>query len=234
MREEVESIINPFDEFALELALELKETHGACVTALSMGPPQAKSALREALARGVDDAFLISGAEFAGSDTWATSYALAQSIRNLAKRPDLILFGKQAVDGDTAQVGPGVSEFLDMPLVTYVISLKLEDGKFIAETLTEEGTDIVKGELPAVVTVSRGGAVPRFASLGGWMRSLSCQIPVWSAVEISADPGLIGLKGSPTRVKEIFAPLRRCGGVKIDARENSTVGVEAVLEILRK
>lgn len=234
MREGVESIINPFDEFALEQALELKELHGAQVTVLSMGPPQAESALREALARGADQAILLSDRAFAGSDTWATSYTLARSIQKMPDFPDLILFGKQAIDGDTAQVGPGVSEFLNLPLVTYVTSLVVEGRIFTAETLMEEGVDVVQGDLPAVMTVSKGGVIPRFASLSGWMHAASAVIPLWGATDIDADPAMTGLDGSPTRVKEIFAPLVREGGIRVDARENPDNGVKAILEAVKK
>lgn len=234
MREGVESIINPFDEFALELALELKELHDAHVTVLSMGPPQAESALREALARGVDDVVLLSDRAFAGSDTWATSYVLAQAIRRLPDSPDLILFGKQAIDGDTAQVGPGVSEFLDYPLITYATSLVVDGAQFSAETLMDEGVDVIEGSFPAVVTVSKGSSAPRFASLRGWMNASSAEIPVWGAADIAADLTQTGLDGSPTRVKEIFAPLARAGGQKFDAREDPASGIKAILEALKR
>ncbi len=232
MREGVESILNPFDEFAMELALELKGVHRARVTALSMGPLQAERVLREALARGADDAVLLSDRAFAGSDTWATSYALSQAIRKMPKSPDLILFGKQAIDGDTAQVGPGVSEFLGMPLVTYATSLSIEGDLFSSETLMDDGVDVVQGKLPAVVTVAKGGCVPGFASLSGWMRAASAVIPCWNAVDIAADPALIGIDGSPTRVKEIFAPPVRSGGLRVEAREDAGKGVKAVFGAL--
>lgn len=135
MREGVESILNPFDEFALEEGLRLKDLHGARVTVLSMGPPQAERVLREALARGADDAVLLTDPAFAGSDTWATSCTLACAIRKINPHPDLVLFGKQAIDGDTAQVGPGVAEFLNLPLVTFAISIKVEGDIFVAETM---------------------------------------------------------------------------------------------------
>ena len=230
MREGTEGIINPFDEFALEMALELKELHGAYVTVLSMGPPQAESALREALARGADQVLLLSDRAFAGSDTWATSYTLALAIRNLPGKADLIFFGKQAIDGDTAQVGPGVSQFLDMPLITYVSSLKIDAEEFTAETLMDDGIDIIQGRYPAVITVSKGRTAPRFASLSGWIKAGESEISTWSAEDINADPALTGLDGSPTRVREIFAPPSRKGGVRIDAREKPEDAVRAIIE----
>ena len=206
MREGVESILNPFDEFALEEALRLKDIYGARVTALTMGPPQAKAVLREALARGADDAVLLTDIAFAGSDTWATSYTIACAIKKINPDPDLVLFGKQAIDGDTAQVGPGVSEFLDLPLVTFAISIKVDGEKFSAETMMDEGVDIVEGRLPVVATIAKGRSAPRFATLGRWMKASKAQITHWGADDIEADSAMIGLDGSPTRVVEIFAP----------------------------
>ena len=233
VREGVESIINPYDEFALEVALELKERDGSRVTALCMGPAQAESALRGALARGVDEAILLSGREFAGSDTGATSYALAGGIRKMGHPPDLVLFGKQAVDGDTAQVGPGVSEFLGMPVVVNAVALRVAGGALVAETLGDEGVDVIEGSLPVVVTVAKGGAAPRFATLGGRLHAESAVVPVWGAGDIGADPALTGLEGSPARVKRGFPPTARAGGRRIDARGNSEEAVNAILETLK-
>ena len=233
MREGVESILNPFDEFALEEALTLKDTHGARVTALTMGPPQAKAVLREAVARGADDAVLLTDIAFAGSDTWATSYTIACAIKKINPNPDLVLFGKQAVDGDTAQVGPGVSEFLGLPLVTFATSFKVDGENFSAETMMDEGVDIIEGPLPVVATVAKGSSAPRFASLSGWLKAAKAQITVWGALDIEADPSMTGLDGSPTRVVEIFAPPLRGGGVKVDAREDAGAAVKMILEKVR-
>jgi electron transfer flavoprotein beta subunit len=189
--------------------------------------------LREALARGVDRVILLSGREFAGSDTWATSYALACAVRKLEQQPQLILFGKQAIDGDTAQVGPGVSEFLDLPLITFASSLKVKGDAFCAETLMDEGVCVIESRFPAVVTVAKGSSSPRFASLNGWMQASSADIPLWDSADIGADPAMTGLDGSPTRVKEIFAPPTRKGGQRIDARDNSEEAVNAILEALK-
>ena len=146
MREGVESIVNPFDEFALEQALELKDRFGARVSVVSMGPPQAKTVLRDALARGADDAHLISSRAFGGADTLATSYTIALAVKKICGgAPDLVLFGKQAIDGDTAQVGPGVSEFLDVPLVTYVKKLEVEADASGAPVAAGAGSDSKTG-----------------------------------------------------------------------------------------
>ncbi len=233
MREGVESIMNPFDEYALEEALRLKDVTGARVTVISMGPPQADVVLREAMARGADDGVLLTDRAFAGADTLATSYAIAQAIKKINARPDLVLFGKQAIDGDTAQVGPGVSEFLDMPLVTYVKSVKVSDGVFTAETLMDEGVDVLEGRLPAVMTVVKEASTPRFASLSGWMSAKSAEIPRWGAKDVGAVAEMCGLDGSPTKVVKIFAPPTKTGGLKMDGREAPEAAVQAIVKLLQ-
>ena len=220
MREGVESIVNPFDEYALEQALALKDAVGACVTVISMGPPQASAVLREALARGADRAFLVSSRAFGGADTLATSYTISQAILKAGDgaKPDLVLFGKQAIDGDTAQVGPGVSEFLDMPLVTYVKELNVDAaaGSYSATTVMDDGERVVEGSFPAVMTVLKEAATPRFAPLAGAMSAAKAKIEVLDEKAIGADPVKIGLKGSPTKVVTIFPPPTRGGGRKIE------------------
>ncbi len=217
MREGVEAILNPFDEYALEQALALKDRAGARVVAISMGPPQAKAVLRDALARGADDAFLVSSRAFGGADTLATSYTLAKAITAACggETPDLVLFGKQAIDGDTAQVGPGVSEFLDVPLVTYVRELAVDaNASFRAVTVMDDGEHVVEGALPAVMTVVKESAAPRFASLAGALAARAKEIVVLDEKAIGADAALIGLNGSPTKVVRIFPPPAKGGGEK--------------------
>ena len=213
VREGVESIVNPFDEYALEQALALKDSAGARVTVVSMGPPQACAVLRDALARGADEAFLASSRAFGGADTLATSYTLSCAILAACggAKPDLILFGKQAIDGDTAQVGPGVSEFLDMPLVTYVKELRVDKASmsFSATTVMDDGECVVEGTLPAVMTVLKEAAVPRFAPLSGAMSAAKAKITVLDEKAVGAAPENIGLKGSPTKVVTIFPPPSR-------------------------
>jgi len=236
MREGVESIVNPFDEYALEEALRLKDEAGAHVTVVSMGPPQAMAVLREALARGADDAFLVSSRAFGGADTLATSYTLAMAIKKACdgKTPDLVLFGKQAIDGDTAQVGPGVSEFLGVPLVTYVkqISLKDGNGNFVVTTVMDDGEHVIEGNFPAVMTVLKEASTPRFAPLSGAMRAAKAEISVLDEKAISADPIRIGLKGSPTKVVTIFPPPVKGGGEKVDARGDAAAGAKAIAKFL--
>jgi electron transfer flavoprotein beta subunit len=212
----VVSIINPFDENAVEAALVLKEQHGAKVTVMTMGPPQAESALRETIAMGVDDVVLLSDRAFAGSDTWATSYALAKGIAHLEEKPDLILFGKQAIDGDTAQVGPGVAEFLNLPIITYVRKVEIAGPLANVERVFEDGYERMEAELPLVLTVLKEMNVPRMASLRGRMKAKKAEIKKWTAAEIGADPDNTGLAGSPTKVVKIFSPPKKTGGIKIE------------------
>jgi electron transfer flavoprotein beta subunit len=212
IREGVESVINPFDAYAIEEAVRLKERMGGKVTVITMGPPQAESALKEAVSLGCDEAVLVSDRKFAGSDTWATSYTLSAAIRKLGAF-DVILCGKQASDGDTAQVGPGISAHLDIPQVTYV--KKIEEITAVAakvQRMTEEGYDIVETPLPCLLTVVKEINTPRLPSLRGMMRAKSAKIIKWTADDIEADPNLLGLDGSPTRVVKIFTPAPRKGG----------------------
>jgi len=234
MREGVESIVNPFDEFALEEALKLKDAHGARVTVISMGPPQAEVVLREAMARGADDVVLLTDRAFAGADTLATSYAISQAIKKINARPDLVLFGKQAIDGDTAQVGPGVSEFLNYPLVTYAKSIKVEGDTYTVETMMDEGVDVIEGKLPVVMTVVKEASTPRFATLSGWMQAKKADIPRWGAKDVDADLTMCGLDGSPTKVVKIFAPPVKTGGTRMDGREQPSAAVDAIVKLLQE
>ncbi|MDO8535782.1 MAG: electron transfer flavoprotein subunit beta/FixA family protein [Candidatus Omnitrophota bacterium] len=212
IREGVESIINPFDTYAIEEAVRLKERFTGKVTVVTMGPPQAESALKEALSLGCDEGILVSDRKFAGSDTWATSYTLACAIKKIGAF-DIILCGKQASDGDTAQVGPGISTHLNVPQVTYVKKIEeIKDGKAKVERMTEEGYDIVETPIPCLFTVVKEINTPRLPSLKGMMRAKSAKIIQWTAADINCEPRNIGLDGSPTRVVKIFTPAPRKGG----------------------
>ena len=238
MREGVESIVNPFDEYALEEGLRLKDAVGARVTVISMGPPQATVVLKEALARGADDAFLLSSRAFGGADTLATSYTIAMGIKKACggKIPDLVLFGKQAIDGDTAQVGPGVSEFLGVPLVTYVKSLQVGAGSsaYTVTTVMDDGEHVIEGSFPAVMTVLKEASTPRFAPLAGAMRAAQTAVTVLDEKAIGADPIRIGLTGSPTKVVTIFPPPVKGGGEKVDVRGDGAAGARAIADFLTK
>ena len=212
IREGVKSIINPFDMYAIEAGVRLKEQVGGKVTAISMGPPQAEGALREAISMGVDEGVLVCDRAFAGSDTWATSYTLAGTIKKLGNF-DVIICGKQASDGDTAQVGPGIATHLNIPQVTYVKKIEeVTSGSMRVERLMEEGFEIIRVPVPCLLTVVKELNEPRLPSLKGMMRAKSAKISVFSQKELALDEQLIGLCGSPTQVVKIFTPPPRKGG----------------------
>ncbi|HOX09993.1 MAG TPA: electron transfer flavoprotein subunit beta/FixA family protein [Candidatus Omnitrophota bacterium] len=215
MREGVQSIVNPFDMYAIEEALRIKEKLGAAttkITVLTMGPQQAEEALREAVSMGVDEMVLMCDRAFAGSDTWATSYTLAKGIQKLGKF-DLIICGKQAIDGDTAQVGPGIAATLDIPQVTYVKKTEeIKEGSARFERMTEEGYEVIETPLPCLITVVKEINIPRLPSLKGKIKAKQSKATVICANDIDADPERLGLKGSPTVVNKIFSPPKRTGG----------------------
>ena len=212
IREGVKSIINPFDMYAIEEAVQLKERFGGKVTIVTMGPPQADAALREAISMGADEGILVCDRAFAGSDTWATSYTLAGAIKKLGSF-DLIICGKQASDGDTAQVGPGISTHLNIPQVTYVKKVEEATDKLMrVERMLEEGFEIIQTPLPALLTVVKEINEPRIPSLKGLMRAKNAKITMFTQKELDLDPQQIGLCGSPTQVVKIFTPTPRVGG----------------------
>ena len=211
IREGVAAMINPFDMYAIEEALRIKERMGGKVTAISMGPPQTEDALREAVAMGVDEAVLCCDVAFAGADTLATSYTLACAIKKLGNF-DIIICGKQASDGDTAQVGPGISVHLDTPQVTYVKNIEeIQNGFAKVERMTETGYEVIQVLLPALFTVVKEINEPRLPSLKGMMRAKKAKVKVWTHKEIEAEPAMCGLDGSPTQVIGIFTPPPRPG-----------------------
>ncbi len=225
MRSEVESIINPFDTYDIEEALRLKEAHGGTVTVITMGPPQAEKELREAVSMGCDEAILLSDPQFAGADTWATAYTLAKAISRIGDY-DIILCGKQAIDGDTGQVGPGIANQLGIPQLTYVFKIRAID--FTARTveverLVEEGREIVRTRL--VKDINQ----PRYPTLRGIRLARKMSIPVWGPADLpDVEPRYLGLDGSPTKVIKVFSPPKREGRVEMINAET----VEAMVDIL--
>lgn len=205
-RDGVQSIMNPYDRHALEAAVCLKEEYGGQVVVVSMGPPQAEEMLREAVACGADEAVLVSDRAFAGADTWATTYTLSRAITTIGEF-DLIICGKQAIDGDTAQVGPGLAWRLDLPYATYVrkVGKKTETGLRV-ERMMDDGYDEVELPLPALFTVVKEINEPRVPSLKGKMRAKKMTVTVLDAAAIGAEPQHIGLAGSPTQVVRVFSP----------------------------
>jgi electron transfer flavoprotein beta subunit len=230
-REGVQSIMNPFDRHALEEAVRLKEQYGGSVTALSMGPPQAEEVLREAVACGADHGVLVSDRAFAGADTWATTYTLALAVKKIGSF-DLILCGKQAIDGDTAQVGPGLAWRLDIPFVTYVRKIvSCEANLMRLERLTDDGHDDLEVELPALLTVVKEINEPRVPSLKGKMKAKKLEVTRLDAAALGADPDRIGLAGSPTQVVRVFAP-HFGGGEKVMLQGSVDEMVEQLVEKL--
>src|SRR6056297_663683 len=209
IREGVPSIINPEDKTAIEKAVKLKEEFGGQVTVISMGPSQAKDALIEAYAIGADQAILLSDKKFAGSDTWATAYTLSQAIKEVGDF-DLIFCGRQAIDGDTAQVGPQVAENLDIPQITYVRELNIEGAKVTAKRKLEEGYSIIKTELPVLLTVLGDLNKPRYPSIKRIVDAFNNEntVKVWNADDFAVDDDKLGLDASPTQVYDTFVPTR--------------------------
>jgi len=211
VREGLKSVLNPFDLYAVEEAIKLRESYGGEVTALSMGPEKAKAVLTECLCMGADSAYLLSDRAFGGSDTYATSYALAQAIAALGG-VDLVLCGKQAVDGDTAQVGPGIAAHLHWRQAANVTALRnVTEKGLTAQRLNESGGDVIEMAFPAVVTVVKGINQPRVPTLRGVMAAREKAIPVWGPEDIAADRAKIGLLASPTRVVKTNPPPARDG-----------------------
>jgi len=208
IRDGVPSIINPYDMHAIEAGLQIKERVGGRVTAITMGPPQAETSLREAIALGVDEAVLLTDRAFAGSDTLATSYTLSKAIEKLGY--DLIFCGKQAIDGDTAQVGPEIAEFLNIPHIAYVRKIEEIAENFIrVQRLMEDGCDVVESSIPVLLTVVKELNEPRLPSLKGKMAAKKAEIKKFGPADINAEENNIGLRGSPTQVRNIFAPPAR-------------------------
>lgn len=235
IRSGIESICNPYDLVAVEAAVQLVEKHGGTVTVISMGPPQAESALRDALALGAHQAILLSHRAFAGADTLATSYTLSRAITKIAETEpvQLIMCGKQAIDGDTGQTGPGIATRLGYSLFTYVSEIRevnLESGDITVRREVEGGSEIVRGKIPALLTVELQLGTPRYASLPELVRSLREDVKVWGPDEIEALPERLGVKGSPTLVKRISAPESRKGGLVFNAEQNE----KAVADFLDK
>lgn len=214
MREGVQSIINPFDAYAIEEGVRLKEEYGGTVKVLTMGPPQAETALREAVALGADEVYLVSDRAFAGSDTWATAYTLAAAIKKMGSI-DLIICGKQAIDGDTAQVGPSLADQLGIPFVAFVRKIRtVGTNEMVVERMFEEGYEVVSLPLPGLMTVVKEINEPRMPSLKGKMKARKTEITTFKREDLEVQDPYLGLDGSPTRVVKIFSPDLSRSGVK--------------------
>ena len=241
IRSGVETVLNPLDLYAIETALRLKERCGGTVTAISMGPPAAMRVLREAAAMGCDFCALLSDRRFGGADTWATSYTLSRAALKLGPF-DMIVTGERATDGDTAQVGPALAAWLDLPALSYVSKIEgIEDGRFpeecgriLAERLVEEGYEIVDAPLPCLITVVKEIAVPRLPTLKGKIRSRELDIPVFTADDLDVNTDYLGLNGSPTRVVKIETPsvTRKGRMIKVIDEESLSLAVDELESLL--
>ncbi len=223
IRDGVPSIINPDDKGGLEMALELKDKFGAEVTVITMGPPQADKALREAIAMGADRAILLTDRKFAGADTLATSNALAGALKSLEY--DLIITGRQAIDGDTAQVGPQIAELLSLPQISYVESIEVEANSYRIKRAIEDGYQIVSAPKPSLVTVLSSANKARYMNVSGIVDAYSKEVEIWSVGDIVVDETTLGLNGSPTRVVKSFTKGLKSAGEMYETDTEEVVGI---------
>ncbi|KUO73271.1 MAG: electron transfer flavoprotein subunit beta [Desulfosporosinus sp. BRH_c37] len=233
MREGVPSIINPYDAHALEEAMRLKEKVGGKVTIVSMGPPQAKEALKKAMSYGADRAILLSDRAFGGSDSLATAYILSSALLKIHETEpiDLVFAGKEAIDGDTAQTGPGIAQRLGFAQLTYAIKVKeLNDKSVTVVRKTESGRQVVQAQLPALLTVEKELNDLRYATLPNMMKAAAYEPELWDVKTLPFDTTQMGLKGSPTSVSRIFAPPGRSGGEIIDGTKDPAGTVASVVQ----
>lgn len=224
IRDGIPSIMNPDDKGGLEVALRLKDQYQARVTVITMGPPQAEDILREAFAMGVDRAILLTDKKFAGADTLATSHALAGALKKIEY--DLLITGRQAIDGDTAQVGPQIAEHLQLPQISYLSDLKYDGTKkFTVKKETEEGYQWLEVDAPCLVTVLSSANEARYMTVSGIVDAFDKEIEIWGADDIAVDENKLGLKGSPTRVKKAFTKSSKGAGEVFELEPEEAVGV---------
>lgn len=225
IRDGVPSIINPDDKAGIESALRLKEYYGGTVTVLSMGPMQADTAIREALAMGVDEGVLLSDRAFGGADTWATSSTIAAALKKMDY--DIIITGRQAIDGDTAQVGPQIAEHLGIPQISYVRDIEFKEDKLIVTREFEDRVHIIEAPMPVLLTTLSEINSPRYMTIGGIFRAYQKSVEVWGLNDIqdTVDVANIGLKGSPTKVKKSFTKQAKPAGEKFDVDADEAIGI---------
>lgn len=234
VRAGVPSILNPFDEFAVEEALRIREKHGGTIVAITMGPLQAKEALYKCFAMGVDRAVLLSDPFFAGADTWATAKTLAMAVQKVGY--DLVICGMKAVDGETSQVGPEMAELLGIPHIAYVkrVDVDMESKSVVAERMTEQGYQLIRTSLPCLLTATKALNVPRIPTLLHQMAARKKEVEIMKAVDIGAQREEVGLPGSRTQVAKVYTPQYRTGGGTIMTAENLTVAVASLKELMKK
>lgn len=236
IRDGVPSILNPFDGYALEAAARIKDKNpDSRIVVLSMGPMQAQAVLKESLAIAADKAYLVSGRTFGGSDTLATSYIISQAIKEIEKTEgkfDIIFCGKQAIDGDTAQVGPEIAEHLGYPQVTYSLEAELDGDLVKVKKETEEGAEIIGIQTPCVLTFTKPSWDPRYPTMKRKLAANRAEIPVISDTDlVDIDTTRIGLKGSPTKVKKTFVPQKKTGGMMV-AEETTEDSARKLFQLL--
>ena len=214
----VPSIVNPFDSYALEMAVRLKEKNGGEITVISMGPEHAKAALKECLAVGADRAILVTDKAFGGSDTFATSYILSRAIKKIGSY-DIIFCGKQAIDGDTGQVGPEIAEHLDLAQITYVKHMEVSGRTVRVQRELENGIEIIEADMPLVVTVIKNPQNPRLPSLKSKLAANKAEVQIINNSDLQIELSAVGLRGSPTHVKKIYTPIKKRAGVVIDGED---------------
>ena len=237
IRTGVPSIMNPFDKNALETGLSLKDQYGGKVTVISMGPPQAKAVLREALAMGADEAVLVSAREFGGSDTYATSQILAAAINKIGvEADDIVMCGRQAIDGDTAQVGPQIAEKLHLPQVTYAADIQKDGDTITVKRMLEDGYMTIKVKTPCLITCIKELNDPRYMSVGGVFEAYGKPMTTYDYEALKDDPLIdattIGLKGSPTNIFKSFTPPQKGAGMMLEGADKATC--EKLADILAK
>ena len=236
-RSNAPAIINPYDSHAVEEAVRLRDPYGGKVTVVSMGPPGAAEVIKECIALGADEGYLLSDRAFAGSDTLATGYILAQGIKKICRDDpaDLIFCGKQAIDGDTAQVGPGIAGRMNIPQLTYVdkvVALDPDKGEVTVRRKMDNGYEIIMSKMPCLITVEKEINQLRYSPLPNMLRAARYQPEVLQAAALDVEPSMMGLKGSPTSVVKIFSPSRRNQGVIFSGDDHS--GVSQLLDALTK
>ena len=230
-REGVASILNPFCEYAMDLALGLKGKYDDVeIITLSMGPPQAKAALMRTLEMGADRAILVTDRKFAGADTWATALTIAEIVKKLGHDIDLILVGKHAIDGDTAQVGPEVAEILAIPQVTYAVALELDEKRkhVIVRRESEMGYEKVRMKLPGLVSVSKGATVRAVCSFQAILAARAKPCRMMTAADLGLDASELGLSGSPTQVVKVFPPLAKTAGERVNGADPEAAAARAL------
>jgi electron transfer flavoprotein beta subunit len=232
-REGVESIINPFDMYAIETALRLKEKiKDVHITVITMGPPQAEEILKKSIAMGADEGFLLSDRKFAAADTVATSRTLAKAIQEKMPDADLIICGQFAIDGDTAQTGPSIAQHMNIPQVTYVKEITgYKEGVLTVKREVEDGTEILSVQLPALLCMLKCDYEPRRTMINGFIRAQKSQVNSYSMEDVNLSPEEVGMKGSPTYVSRAFRPEQKQGGEVITPK-NPQEAVNLIKEFI--